>query len=444
MSVLGFRPALALGTTVAMALAALAGGCGRPAAVSPQSRAQRAGEHAERAAAGVTAAADPQRASATAPPPVWSEDLAAVAAGSDRFALALHRELAGEKGNLFFSPFSIHAALAMTAVGARGDSLGQLRATLHLPAGDRLAAAGDLARFYGAADRPHELAVAAALWGQKGVAWDPTFVSTLDDRFAAGFREADFAADAEGERATINAWVASQTRGRIGTLLPPGAVNDLTRLVVASAIAFKGNWATQFSPAATADEPFHRADGTDSPVPLMRRKGRERHFQGDGFQVLTLPYVGDDLEMVVVLPRERDGLAALEAVLDTDALAEWLGDAEPVEVEIRLPRFRLDHGFDAVAALERLGVVDLFLPGRADLSGMTEAEPLSVAKVLHKAFVEVNEEGTEAAAATAVISNAPGPPPPKPVDFRANRPFLFLIRDAAHGTILFVGRYAGP
>lgn len=420
-------------------------GCGRSG--GPRSSASGARDATARADvqsgadAGSTAAATGAPAPA---PPAWSDELAAVAEGSNRFALTLHRRLAAEGGAVFFSPFSIHSALAMTAVGARGATFEQLQAALSLPEREKLPAAGDLARFYAAADRPYELAVAAALWGQAGVAWEPDFVSTLDARFGAGFREADFAADAEGERGRINAWVGEKTRGRIGTLLPPGAVNELTRLVVASAIAFKGNWAAQFSPAATADAPFRRADGTEGPVPLMHRKGRERHFAGDGFQVLALPYVGREVEMVVVLPRTPDGLPALEATLSTDALAGWLRDAEPVEVAIWLPRFRLDDGFDAVDVLEALGVVDLFVPGTADLSGMTDTEPLSVSRVIHKAFVEVNEEGTEAAAATAVISNAPAPPPPKPVEFRADRPFLFLVRDALRGTILFLGRYAGP
>ena len=442
------RPGAVIVCTLLVPLALV--GCGRKsgprtgaAGAQPLTTDQAGAESGAKTGSTTDRTATATEAPAT-PPPAWSDELAAAAEGSNRFAIALHRRLAADGGNVFFSPFSIHSALAMTAVGARGETFEQLREALWLPEREKLPAAGDLARFYSAADRPYELAVAAALWGQAGVNWEPEFVSTLDTRFGAGFREADFAGDADGERGRINAWVGERTRGRIGTLLPPGAVNELTRLVVASAIAFKGNWAAQFSPAATADAPFRRADGSEAPVPLMHRKGRERHHQGDSFQLLALPYVGREVEMVVLLPRDPSGLAALETRLEAEALAGWIAAAEPVEVAIWLPRFRLDDGFDAVRVLEGMGVTDLFIPGTADLSGMTGTEPLSVSRVIHKAFVAVDEEGTEAAAATAVISNAPSPPPPKPVEFRADRPFLFFIRDALRGTILFVGRYAGP
>lgn len=445
MPVLVRHPAIALGMATAIALSLPAAGCGRGAPVAPRSGAPRTERHAEAATSGVAAAA-PRATADTAPPPVWSADLAAIAAGSDRFALELHRALAADRGNVFFSPFSIHAALAMTAAGARGETLEQLRAALHLPEGDRLGDAGDLAAFYAAGDRPYELAVAGALWGQDGLAWEPAFVGLLADRFSAGFQEASFGDDPEGARERINVWVSEHTGARIPGLLGPGTITPLTRIVLTSAVYFKGRWAEQFDPARTTMEPFHRADGTDVVVPLMQRTGEERHFAGDGFQLLRLPYVGRDLEMLVLLPATADGLPALEARLTPEALAAWAGAAEEVEVRIHLPRFRIEatSGTSMNGPLRTLGVTDIFDPGACDLSGMTAAEKLVVSAVIHQAFVDVNEEGTEAAAATAVIANLPGPPPPRPVEFRADRPFVFLIRDAVHGTILFMGRLAEP
>ena len=418
-------------------------GCGRPATPVPP----RA-DVAATAAATNTATTSVPRPTGTAlspPVPAWSDAMAPVAAGSNRFAIDLYHQLRTDQENLFFSPFSILSALSMTATGARGATLEQLVEVLHLPAdAEARLAAGDLGRFYAAADRPFTLATATALWGQSGLAWDEGFRTALAERFGASFEEADFNGRPEGERQRINAWVAARTEGRIGTLLPAGAVSELTRLCLASAIYFKGNWAEQFDVAATSPQPFHRADSTVAEVSLMHRRSRYDHAQLDGFQLLAIPYRGHDLEMVVVLPAAPDGLSAVEDRLTAEAILAWRREAERVEVDLRLPRFRLDDGFEPVRHLKELGLSDLFLPGTADLTGMTTTERLSVSRVLHKALVVVDEEGTEAAAATAVIANAPGPPPPKPVEFRADRPFLFLIRDARHDTILFLGRFTGP
>lgn len=417
-------------------------GCSRPAPVPPP----RADVGATATMAPATTSIPPATGNAPSPPPAaWSDAMVPVAAGSNRFAVDLYRRLRSDDQNLFFSPFSLHAALAMTATGARGATLDQLVGVLHLPAdAEARLAAGDLGRFYAASDRPFTLATANALWGQAGLAWGESFRAALAERFGTGFEEADFQGRPDEERQRINAWVAERTEGRIGTLLPPGAVCELTRLCLASAIFFKGNWAEPFDVAATSPQPFRRADGAVAEVLLMHRRGRYDHARLDGFQLLAIPYRGHDLEMVVVLPEASDGLAAVEDQLTAEGLLAWRRGAERVDVDLWLPRFRLDDGFDPVSHLEALGITDLFKLGTADLTGMTPTERLSVSRVLHKAFVLVDEEGTEAAAATAVIANAPAPPPPKPIEFRADRPFLFLIRDAHHDTILFLGRFTGP
>lgn len=436
-----------IGWLAAASLAVAAAGCGKPAALTAETPLSRRTVLVDDGAA--EPATDPTDGSAAdigarepvATPPSGSLD--EVAAGMNRFACEFHRAHGGA-GNAVFSPFSIHASLAMTAAGARGTTYDQMQSVLHLPDRERIAAAGDLARTATGDTRSSELSAANALWGQRGIAWNPTTMALLADRFAAGLQEADFAGDTAGALGAINRWVAARTGGRIDGLLAPGSLSPLTRLCLVSAVSFKGSWRTTFDPDLTAPQPFHRADGGDGEVPLMHRRGRERHHAAEGVQVLVLPYEGDGIEMVVILPERADGLPAVEEALSEEAITGWLEAAEPVEVAIWLPRFRIDHRFDAVSTLQSLGIDALFTPGAADLTGLADKEPLSVARVIHQAFIDVDEEGTEAAAATAVITNAPAPAPPRPVTFRADRPFLFLLRDARHGTVLFLGRFAGP
>ena len=389
-----------------------------------------------------------KRGEQTIPPFEWSPPIQTIADGSNRFAIELHRKLAAGADNLVFSPFSIHAALAMTATGAKGRTLEQMEKVLHLPDRDGLPAAGDMSRFYSTGSRPYELAVSAGLWGQKGVAWNSDFVALLGDRFAAGFNEADFAASPETERLRINAWVAERTRERIQNIIPENALSKLTRLVLANAVYFKGKWALEFDPERTKHEPFHRADGSSIDVPLMAQHSDFDYAEQEGFQLLALPYRGGDLEMVVLLPREPDGLRALENRLTAESLLDWRHAARQWDVIVHLPRFRIEHAFQANPLLASLGMTDVF-DRSADLSGMIDdaagGPRLLVSDVIHQAFIEVNEEGTEAAAATVVIAARSSPhQPPQPIEFRADRPFLFLIRDARHDTILFLGRFTGP
>jgi serpin B len=374
----------------------------------------------------------------------WTDEMQAVADGNNGFACDLYAKLRDGKGNLFLSPYSIHTALAMTATGTKGSTRDQMVKVLHLPAdGDKALAAGDLGRFYTAGGKPYELAVANALWGQKGLGWRDDFLKLQKDRFGAGFNEADFVGNPDGERQTINRWVETQTRDKIKDLLKAGDITALTRMVLANAIYFKGKWAEEFKKEATRDGAFRLADGGKVDVPLMRREGQYRYAELDGFQVLEMPYRGGDLSMVIVLPKEPTGLPAVEAQLTADALADWLKKAAATQVEVFLPRFRMEYRFEPAGQLVALGMADAFDAGKADFTGMT-AEKMYISKVIHKAFVDVNEEGTEAAAATAVVSRAPSPVPPRPKLFRADRPFLFLIRDARHGTVLFMGRVANP
>jgi serpin B len=388
------------------------------------------------------------------PPPPWTDDMQVIADGNNRFAFDLYAQLRQqESGNLFFSPYSAHTALAMTATGARGKTRDEMLKVLHLPDDDRMLASGDLGKFYAHPRKDFELSVANALWGQKGFPWRREWLDMQNARFSAGFLEADFRANPEAERQRINRWVEEKTRDRIKELLKEGTISPLTAMVLANAVFFKGQWEKQFDRKMTRDTDFTLVDGAKIKVPLMYRKGGYRHYverskSGDfrakpEFQVAEVPYKGSELSMVVVLPGSHDGLPAIEAKVTAEALTGWLAQAGEAKEGLYLPKFQFQLSLTLNGQLKSLGMVEAFKP-YADFSGMySSSKGLFVSAVVHEAFVDVNEEGTEAAAATAVVMG-------KVVsdrvvyEFRADHPFLFLIRDVRHGTILFMGRVENP
>ena len=393
-----------------------------------------------------------------APPALeWSNGLQALADGNNQFGLDLFAKLGvQEKGNVFFSPYSAHAALAMTATGARGVTRDQMVKVLRLPADEQeAAAAGDLGRFYAQPRKEYELSVANGVWGQKGYPWRPEFLELQKTRFGAGFIEADFKSNPDVERGRINRWVEEKTHDRIKELIAKGLITTDHRMVLANAIYFKGKWEDPFDLKRTFPRPFTLADGTKSQVPMMYRKGGFRHYmqprpglpREPEFQVAELPYKGGELSMVVLLPGKHDGLPALEAKLTAEALAGWLAKADDAkEMHIYLPKFRLEtESMMLKEPLQQLGMTAAFDRNAADFTGLRSSkEQLYVDFVVQKAFVDVNEEGTEAAAATAVDMAANTSKEFARLDFRADHPFLFLIRDTRHGTILFMGRFQQP
>lgn len=389
---------------------------------------------------------DSRRERAEAQPMQITDDLRSVARAENAFALELYARLKGQDGNLFFSPPSISTALAMTSAGARGDTEKQIAATLHfdLPP-DRLHAAyGTLGEILNAANKNYRLSMANRLWAAKGHPFRPEFLALTRDRYGAELAPLDFAR-AEEARRTINAWVEQQTNDRIKELVPPGVLDAMTRLVLTNAIFFKGNWADEFQKSATRDAPFRLAGGGEVRVPLMHQTDNFAYGETDGVQLLELPYAGGDLAMLVLLPREA-GPASLEAKLSAKAVEEWSSGMRGRKVDLYLPRFKTTAEFRLGRTLSAMGM-PLAFSDAADFSGMSSAEDLKISEVIHKAFVEVNEQGTEAAAATAVViaPTAARPVPEEPpVLFRADHPFLFLIRDRRTETILFVGRVAEP
>jgi serpin B len=390
---------------------------------------------------------------AATPPKEPTPAMKTLAGEQNAFAVDLYARLQGQEGNLFFSPYSISTALTMTWAGAGGDTAGEMAKALHLPgekdqAGAAIQASADLQnRLQAVGGGKFQLNVANALWGQQGYPFKDAYIGLIKANFGGGLEQVDFA-QAEKTRLTINKWVEVQTKDKIKDLIGAGMLSPATRLVLTNAIYFKAVWADKFDKKATKKEPFHLAPGKTVQAELMDATRQYSLGQGDGAKVLEMPYAGLEVSMVIVLPDKPDGLAAVEKGLSAEKLTGWLGKLQGREVHLRLPRFKATKEFMLASELQALGVKLAFDSGKADFSGMAASakEPLFIGEVIHKAFVDVNEEGTEAAAATAVMMFAGAAPrePEKPVEFIADHPFLFLIRDNRTGCILFMGRLANP
>jgi serine protease inhibitor len=383
------------------------------------------------------------------PPTARSAQAQSLVEGSTTFALELYSQLKTTPGNLFFSPYSISTALAMTYAGTRGETEKQMGQVLHFGKDQRQlhSSFGELQRqLSNAGKQPGiELSVANALWAPKGHPFLPPFLEVAKAEYQANVNQADFETGAEPARSEINRWVAQKTKDKIKDILPPGSLTGLTRLVLANAIYFKGVWTKPYDKAQTATQPFHRSTTSQVDVPLMHHFDNVRYMENDDIQAVELPYRGDELSMVVLLPRKVDACSELESRLTPTLLSVSLSQMKPQKVEIFLPRFKLESSFDLNDTLVRMGMPEAFGP-KADLSGMDGTRLLYISGVFHKAWGEVNEEGTEAAAATAVAvaGRAVMKQPPPPPVFRADHPFLFFIRDTRSRSLLFLGRFANP
>ncbi|MHC4547480.1 MAG: serpin family protein [Planctomycetota bacterium] len=369
-------------------------------------------------------------------------DDAALARSNARFALDLHAALRTRTtGNLCYSPHSLTTALAMTYAGAREETAAEMARVLHLelPPERLHAAFARLQRTLDVRSEGCRLHVANRLWGQQGFRFLEGFLAVAEQRYAAPLATLDFAGDPETARRKINAWVERRTERKIRELIPAGLLDRATGLVLTNAIYFKGAWATRFDPRRTLTAPFHVAGGQQVQVPMMVVHHRFRHARVGPVQVLELPYRGDRLAMVVLLPTEREGLPALEREMTPANLELWLGRLRGSKLSVFLPRFRITSGFRLREVLASLGMPRAFRAAQADFSGMTGRRELFISEVVHQGFVEVHEEGTEAAAATGVVM-ARG----APRVFRADHPFLLLIRDRTSGSLLFVGRVVNP
>lgn len=392
------------------------------------------------------------RSSATAP---VAADQQVLTAGNLSFALDLYRQLSSDpqrsSDNLFFSPLSISVAMAMTYAGARGTTAEEMAGALHfgLPQERLHPAFGwldlELANrgvgAQGTDGQPFRLAVSNSLWGAQQASFAAPFLDTLAQNYGAGIKLLDFIASPEPSRTRINDWVAQRTEQRIRDLLPAGSISSDTRLVLVNAVYFNAAWQSQFSAAATADAAFSRLDGTMATASLMSQTGYYNYAEGSGYQAVELPYDGGELSMLVVLPAAGQFLA-FEQSFDESKLAEIQSALSLRNVRLGLPKFKLEGGFSVKAALQALGMSAAF-DDTADFSGIGASEAWRISDIYHKGYADVDERGTEAAAATAVVVGVTSAPP-EPVVFRADRPFLFAIVDKQTNTLVFLGRLVSP
>ncbi|NLE64658.1 MAG: serpin family protein [Elusimicrobia bacterium] len=422
---------------------------------------------------------------------LWVVVAAGVARADNSFAVDLYRQYTLREGNIFFSPYSLSSALEMAYEGARGNTASEMRSVLGLLSDEgerRERVSEEISRFNRSVEdmteedwiaeqqemlevrgqsssdarrraemwmadpgiaenlrsERYELRVANALWAQEAYPFLPEYLDIVTRVYSAEARNLDFIDDPEGSRITINDWVAERTKDRIQDLLPLGSIDSLTRLVLTNAVYFKGKWAHAFEEDRTSEEVFWLDADRSVPVQMMFRSGGYEYFENDLLQVLRLPYKGPGLSMIVLLPKDR-ALGRLEKDISASDLKEWTAALHFEEtVEVSLPRFRFEQGHEMKESLVALGMREAFDDNFADFSGMTGEREIYIDQVYHKAFIDVNEEGTEAAAATAVVMDTLGMPMMNNKVFLADHPFLFLIEDQKTGTILFMGRVMDP
>ena len=387
--------------------------------------------------------------------------------GNNVFATDLYRLLATKtEKNLFFGPNSIHTALGMTYLGAGSETAKEIGDVLFLGlAREQVGPA--FSEVIHALHTPQmvqewenvgkecrqkevpacELSVANALWAAKNYPFRKSYVAEVRKHFEAVIKTLDFRSHPEPSREIINSWVEDKTNQKIKDLLSPGHINNDTQLVLTNAVYFMSNWALTFSKRATRDLPFTLIDGTKMNCPQMFQQAHLSYLDTKDFHGISLPYKGHGMEMILFLPKKLAGLQALENKLSTSNLNMWINQFKHQEVQVTLPRFRFSYGDSMVNSLKRMGVKKAFSAEKADFSGMTKKKELFFSEVIHKAFVAVDEEGTEAAAATAVIMTLGASPlmaKPEPKIFKADHPFLFIIRHKKTGAILFMGRLMDP
>jgi len=373
-------------------------------------------------------------------------DINSVVNSSNQFAFDLYSNLKGKEGNIFFSPYSLSTAMAMTYEGARGQTAEEIRQVFHYSEDIEILRRGyaETINQINKQDKKYELHTANALWAQKSYPFLPEYFKTVEKYYGGKVTNIDFVRDTENSRLTINKWVEEQTRNRIKDLIPQGVITSLTRLVLTNAIYFKGNWETQFPKGNTKEADFKVSADKKVRVPMMFIGGRKFNYtENEALQLLELPYAGNELSMLVLLPRNE--LSEVEPYLKPDKIQDLMKDMRQEEVDVYLPRFKFETKYlmgGEKGILGRMGMPTAFSEMRADFSGMTGKPDLYITEVVHQAFVEVNEEGTEAAAATGIIMGAKAVLMKKV--FRADHPFIFLIQENRTGAILFFGRVMEP
>ncbi|KAM4533792.1 leukocyte elastase inhibitor-like [Odontesthes bonariensis] len=369
------------------------------------------------------------------------------------FSLALLKTLGDndKSANIFYSPFSISSALAMVMLGARANTATQMSECLKTQdCQDEIHTSfAQLLSELNKSDAPYALSVANRLYGEQSYQFIEDFLGKTKKHYDAELESVDFVKSSEAVRVNINSWVETRTQGKIKDVLPSGVVDAMTRLVLVNAIYFKGNWNQKFQENATRDAQFRLSKNNSKPVKMMYQKSKFplKYIPEASCQILELPYKGKELSMIIFLPNDIEdgttGLEKLEKELTYENFEEWTrpDKMRDVEVQVGLPRFKMEEKYDMKVVLVSMGMMDAFDMGKSDFSGMSPGNDLVLSEVFHKAFVEVNEEGTEAAAATAVMMLRCAL---RPASFVADHPFLFFIRHNPSRSVLFAGRYCSP
>lgn len=387
-------------------------------------------------------------------PNISDENLSTHKSNNNQFAFDLYAQLKSGSGNLFFSPFSISQALAMTYAGAKGETESQMAYTLHFTMGQETTHKGfnkvnlllekQMNQEDGFEEEMFRFEIANSIWAQEGDPWRPEFLDQLMINYGAGIFPEDFASDFEGARLRINNWVEEKTKDKIKDLLEKGTLNSATAMVLVNAIYFYGSWIEPFKKEATSDQEFTMEDGTKITIPMMFQSEDHRYAEVDDVQVVELKYKNCDISMLILLPK-IDGMEALENVLNNEFVARINDGLANRTVILTIPKVKMEAEFSLGDTLKAMGMPDAFDPGAADFSGMNGVGGLFISKVIHKAMVDIDEKGTEAAAATAVVmTKSMAPIPSDPVEFKADHTFIIMIRDNETGSILFLGRVNDP
>ncbi len=376
-----------------------------------------------------------------------SPNVNAIVNSNNRFALELYQQLSPAEGNLFFSPYSLSTALAMTYGGADGKTAKQMAEVLHL----NLESEAIHSAFSQLADMIHvksaqgyQIQIANRLWGQQEYGFLANFINLTQEYYGASLQQIDFENEPEAARNTINQWVAEQTKQTIKDLIPAGILNQLTRLVLTNAIYFQGNWLLPFEAKNTKQDLFTLLSGEQITVPLMYQQNRFWYGNYDGVEVLRLFYVDYGVSMLILLPESTDGLVELEQQLSPELLESFIASANrEYMVDLWLPKFKIAAEFELKQTLSQMGMDMAFSKENANFSRMNgNSQGLYLSAVVHKAFVDVNEVGTEASGASGAIAGSRSTAPP--ASFRADRPFIFFIQDNESDSILFLGRVVNP
>ena len=365
---------------------------------------------------------------------------------NNRFAINLYSQYKSEEGNIFFSPFSISTAMAMVYEGAEGKTAKEIKSVFGFPKYDnsRRNQYSNLLSEINKKDKEYALNTANALWAEQDFHFLDEYLTTVEEYYEGKTTNLDFKNEGEASRLIINNWVEDKTNDKIKDLLPEGVIDSLTRLVLTNAIYFKAEWLKQFDADKTRDKNFRVNPDKSIKVPMMQRTDRKSIFnytQNEDLQILEMPYAGEDLSMLILLPLD-DNIEALENSFTIEKLTEWKKSLRKRRVNIYIPKFKFETKYFMIYTLSNLGMPTAFTDS-ADFSGMTGTNELKIDKVIHQAFIEVNEEGTEAAAATGVGIMTTSMPPPTPI-FKADHPFIFLIHQKDTGNILFMGRVNNP